>query len=354
MKDIELSFWVSRKDIAFFTKNFSVMLGAGLTVVEALSIAEEQSRGKLKRMLRSMIQFVEQGNGLAEAVAQHHRQFPGIYSDVIRTGELSGTLSRNLNQLAARLADDIELRRKVRGAMIYPMVIMVGLVALGTVLSVFVFPRFIKLFKSLDVPLPTMTKIVLGVAQWMNQYWGWLLLGLAVALVAIRLLSRIPLFERLWHRVLLHLPIVGPIIQAVNLARFTGTLGSLLKSGVPITEALHSVTHSCTNLLYQRSISQAVQSIEHGDTLSSVVHRYPNLYPPLVTRMIGVGERTGQLADLLLYLGNYYNGEVDSSTKQLGILIEPLLLIAIGLVVIVVGLSVITPIYQFTAAVGQL
>lgn len=354
MRDIELSFWVSRKDIAFFTKNFSVMLGAGLTVIEALSISEEQSRGKLRHILRQMMAFVEQGNSLADAVAQHRRQFPSIYSDVVRTGELSGMLSRSLQQLAIRLSDDLELRRKVRGAMIYPMVIVAGLVALGTVLSVFVFPRFIKLFKSLDVPLPTMTKIVLAVAQWMNQYWGWLLLGLVGVTLAIRLLSRIPFFERIWHRLLLHLPVVGPIIREVNLARFTGTLGSLLKSGVPITEALHSVAHSCTNMMYQHSVKVALQSIEHGDSLAGVVKRYPQLYPPLVSRMIGVGERTGQLADLLQYLGNYYNGQVDSSTKQLGVLIEPILLIAIGLVVIVVGLSVITPIYQFTAAVGQL
>lgn len=354
MRDIELSFWVSRKDVTFFTKNFSVMLGAGLTVVEALSISEEQSRGKLKHILQQVIAFVEQGNSLADAVARHRHQFPSIYSDVVRTGELSGTLARNLQQLAVRLADDLELRRKVHGAMIYPAVIIAGLVALGTVLSVYVFPRFIKLFNSLDVPLPTMTKIVLAVAQWMSQYWGWLLLGMAVAVFIIRLLSRIPLFERVWHRVLLHLPVVGVIIQEVNLARFTGTLGSLLKSGVPITEALHSVAHSCTNLMYQDSIKAALRLVEQGDSLAMVVKRYPRLYPPLVTRMIGVGERTGQLADLLLYLGHYYNGQVDSSTKQLGILIEPILLVAIGLMVLIVGLSVITPIYQFTAAVGQL
>lgn len=354
MPDIELSFWVSRKDITFFTKNFAVMLGAGLTVVEALAVAEEQSHGKLKRILFAVRHYVEQGNGLADALARHRRQFPSIYVDVVRTGELSGNLARNLNQLANRLADDFELRRKVRGAMIYPLVIVVGLVALGTVLSVFVFPRFIKLFNSLEVPLPTMTKIVLAVAQWMSQYWGGLVLASALLAVGVRLLSRVAVFERLWHRLLLRLPIVGPIIRAVNLARFTGTLGSLLQSGVPISEALHSVTHSCTNVIYQDSVRAALRAVEQGDTLASVTQHYGQLFPPLVVRMIAVGERTGQLADLLLYLGNYYNGEVDSSTKQLGVLIEPILLVAIGVVVLVVGLSVITPIYQFTAAVGQL
>lgn len=354
MRDIELSFWVSRKDIAFFTKNFAVMLTAGLTVVESLAVSEEQAKGKLKRILIDIIHYVEQGNGLSDALARHRRQFSGIYIDVVRTGEQSGNLARNVHQLAIRLADDLELRRKVRGAMIYPAIVFAGLIVLGTVLSLVVFPRFIRLFNSLDVPLPAMTKGLIWLAQWLQHYWIWLLVGLAIVVILIRLLSRITLFETAWHRLLLALPIVGPIIQQVNLTRFTGTLGSLLKSGVPISEALHSVIHSCTNLGYQHSIRAALREVEQGATLTAAIGQYRHLFPPLVVRMIAVGERTGQLDELLLYLGNYYDGQVDSSTKQLGILIEPLLLIVIGVMVLIVGLAVITPIYQFTAAIGSL
>ncbi len=353
MQAVEISLWVSRKDIAFFTKNFAVMMQAGLTVVEALSVSEEQTHGKLHRIIKKVRAYVEQGNSLAAALARH-RQFSSIYVDVIRTGELSGTLARNLEQLSNRLSDDLELRRKVRGAMIYPFVIFAGIIALGTVLSVFVMPRFIRLFTSLDVPLPYLTLVTLRVASWMQQYWWWFLLGLAAFVVAAKLLLKIALVERFWHSCTVRLPIIGPMIRAINLARFTGTLGSLLSSGVPISEALHSVIHSCTNLSYQYSLRRTLQSVERGESLSSRLAKQPLLFPPLVVRMIAVGERTGQLSDLLKYLGHYYEGQVDTTTKQLGILIEPLLLIVIGIVVIVVGLAVITPIYQFTASVGAL
>ncbi|MBI4407177.1 MAG: type II secretion system F family protein [Candidatus Kerfeldbacteria bacterium] len=354
MKDIELSFWVSRKDIAFFTKNFAVMLTAGLTVVESLAVSEEQAKGKLKRILADTIHYVEQGNGLSDALARHRRQFSSIYIDVVRTGEQSGNLARNVHQLSIRLADDLELRRKVRGAMIYPAIVFAGLLVLGTTLSLVVFPRFIKLFNSIDVPLPAMTKGLIWLAQWLQHYWVWLLIGLAIVTISIRLLSRIAVFEMIWHRLLLVLPIVGPIIQQVNLTRFTSTLGSLLKSGVPISEALHSVIHSCTNLAYQQSIRAALREVEQGATLTAAIGQYRHLFPPLVVRMIAVGERTGQLDELLLYLGNYYDGQVDTSTKQLGILIEPILLIVIGVMVLIVGLAVVVPIYQFTAAIGSL
>lgn len=354
MHDIELSFWVNRKDVAFFTKNLSVMLGAGLTVVEALAVSEEQTHGKLKRIIRNMRLYVEQGNQLADAFAKYRRQFSPVFVDVIRTGELSGTLTRNLQQLANRLTDDMELRRKIRGAMIYPMVIIAGIIALGTVLSLFVMPRFIRLFSSLEVELPYLTQVTLKIAGWMQLYWWWFLLGCGIAIIVGKLLVRIAVVESLWHALLIRLPIVGPMIRSINLARFTGTLGSLLSSGVPISEALHSVIHSCTSLSYQHSIRRALQAVEHGGSLSSVIAQEPLLYPPLVVRMLAVGERTGQLAELLTYLGHYYEGEVDSTTKQLGVLIEPVLLFTIGAVVLLIGLAVITPIYQFTASVGAL
>lgn len=354
MRNIELSFWVTRKEVAFFTKNFAVMLGAGLTVVESLSVSEEQTHGRLQRIIRNMRLYVEQGNNLADAFAKYRRQFTPVFVDVVRTGELSGNLARNMKQLADRLTDDLELRRKVRGAMIYPMVIVAGIIALGTVLSVFVMPRFIRLFSSLDVELPYLTQVTLKIAGWMQAYWWWFLLGCGVAIVLGKFALRIAIIERLWHAWLVRLPIVGPITRAINLSRFTGTLGSLLASGVPISEALHSVIHSCTNLSYQHSVRRALQVVEQGASLSSVIAQQPLLFPPLVVRMIAVGERTGQLSELLSYLGRYYEGQVDSATKQLGVLIEPVLLVGIGVVVIIIGLAVITPIYQFTASVGAL
>ena len=354
MAKIELSLWISRKDVTFFTKNFSVMLGAGLTVVEALTVSEEQSGSRLRKVLKHIHQYVEQGNSLADGFKRYHRQFSPVFVDVIRNGELSGNLARNMRQLANQLADDLDLRRKIRSAMIYPMIIVVGLVVLGSVLSLFVLPRFTRLFSSLDIPLPLMTQYTLLIAGWMSHYWWGLLIGLAITTVLLRLLLMIHAIKTIWHAVWLRLPVMRGITQSVNLARFAGTLGSLLSSGVPIAESLHSVVHASNNVVYQNAIRTALRSVEQGNTLSGVLANYPVLFPALVVRMVAVGERTGQLADILLYIGKYYEGEVDTATKQLGVLIEPVLLILIGLAVLGVGLAVITPIYEFTASVGAL
>lgn len=352
--NINLNLWISTRDIAFFTKNLAVMLNAGLTVVEALLIAESQNVGKLKKVLASILAYVEEGHTLTEAFTKHRRYFSGVYVDVIRTGELSGTLARNLSQLADRLAADLDLRRKVQGALLYPMIVVAAIIGLGTVLSVYVLPRLIRLFTSINVPLPRATRLLLAGGSWLSEYWFWLLGVLAVSMVVLRLLVRLPAIEAIWHRVILNLPIMGRITRNLSLARFSNTLGSLLKSGVPITEAIQSVIHSSSNAVYRKNIKAALQHIEQGGMLTSHLEQYPHLYPAMVTRMIAVGEHTGQLDTMLLYLGQYYELEVDTSTKQLGVVLEPILLLIIGVAVIFIGISVITPIYEFTASVGRL
>lgn len=351
---LELNFWISQRDIAFFTKNFAVMLAASLTVVEALHVAEAQAAGKFKRVLQALVTQVESGHTLTEAFGQHRRYFSGVYVDVIRTGELSGTLARNLAQLADRLAADLDLRRKVKAALLYPMIVIIAIIGLGTILSVYVLPRLIRLFNSIQVPLPTTTRWLLIGGAWLTQYWFWLLSALVIVFISLRLVVRLPVIEAIWHRIILQLPIMGGIVRNINLARFTNTLGALLKSGVPIAEALQAVVHSSTNAIYRQNMRDALQHVEQGGSLTTHLEQYPRLYPVLVTRMIAVGERTGQLAAMLEYLGQYYALEVDASTKQLGVVLEPVLLLLIGIVVIFVGISVITPIYEFTASVGRL
>lgn len=351
---LDLGLWVSQREITFFTKNFSVMLGAGLTVVEALIISEGQATGRLKHILHSVLEFVESGHSLADGFAKHKRQFSGIYIDIIRTGEISGTLARNFEQLAERLAADLDLRRKIKGALLYPIIVVFAIVALGTTLAVYVMPNLIRLFTSIKVPLPASTKLLLGGGTWLANYWFWLLIGLVVVAVALRLIVRISAVESIWHRIILRLPIVGHVARQINLSRIASTFGSLLRSGVPIAEALQAVMHSSTNHVYRINLQKALQHIEQGGNLASFLEHHPVLYPALMSRMVAVGERTAQLDNMLLYLGKYYEQEVDASTKQLGVILEPALLIVIAVVVVFVGLSVIQPIYQFTASIGRI
>ncbi len=351
--NVSLSLHVSIREITFFTKNFSVMMGAGLTVVDSLIIAEAQSAGKLQRIIHSVLQQVEAGQSLADAFEKHKRNFPGTYIDVIRNGEISGTLSDSMEKLAERLESDLSLRRKIKAAMIYPVIVIVGVVALTIVLSTYVLPRLTRLFSSLDIALPASTRVLLWIADFFTNYWLLVLIALAGIVILLRALITIPAIRVVWHGVILRLPIVGNISRNFNLARFTLTLGALLKSGVPIAESFNSVIHSATNKVYRKQLQHALSHIERGGSLGSFLEQHKRLFPPTVTRMVAVGERTGQLDNILLYLGKYYEVEVDSATKQLSTTLEPILLIFIGAAVLFVGLSIITPIYQFTASVGS-
>lgn len=349
-----LSFHVSVHEITFFTKNFSVMLGAGLTVVDSLIIAEAQSTGKLKKILHSILHHVEQGHSLAEGFKENKRYFSGTYIDVIRNGELSGTLSDNMAKLAERLESDLSLRRKIQAALVYPALVVSAIILLTIVLSVYVLPRLTRLFLSLDIDLPLSTKILLWVSQFFINYW--LVVGIVlVGLIAlIRLLIVVPIVRKMLHAIILRLPVVGSISRSVNLARFAGTLGALLNSGVPISESFESVIHSVTNEVYRDRLQEALLHIEQGGSLAGFLEQHHRLFPPTITRMVAVGERTGRLDEILTYLGKFYEIEVDSATKQLSTTLEPVLLIMIGAAVLFVGLSIITPIYQFTASVGRI
>lgn len=351
---LDLGLWVTQREITFFTKNFSVMLGAGLTVVEALIISEGQATGRLKHILHSVLEYVESGHSLADGFAKHKRHFSGIYIDIIHTGEISGTLSRNFAQLADRLEADLDLRRKIIGALLYPIIVVIALILLGTVLAVYVMPYIIRLFNSMSVPLPIITQWLLIGGGWLAKYWFLLLFLFFGSVVLFRIGVRFPLLESLWHRLILRLPLIGRVALKINLARITNTFGSLLRSGVPIAEALQTVMHSSTNHVYRVNLQKALRHIEQGGNLASFFEHHPSLYPALMSRMIAVGERTAQLDGMLLYLGKYYEREIDASTKQFGVVLEPILLIFIAVIVVFVGLSVVLPIYQFTASIGRI
>lgn len=330
------------------------MLGAGLPVLEAFMVAEAQASGTLQRVAHNIVRQIESGQSLAESFAKYKRYFSPVYIDVVHNGELGGTLAQNLQQLAERLENDLDIRRKIKTAMIYPMIVLGAVVALSVVLTVYVFPRLTRLFTSLDVQLPPTTRFLIWVSDALTQYWLLIIIVVGAVTIGLRALLFIPTVQTVWHGLLLRLPVIGGLVRNVNLARFTGTFGSLLHSGVPIAESLHSVINSHNNHVYRNQLRLALEHIERGDTLATFLEERPRLFPQHVARMIAVGERTGQLDNILLYLSNFYKGEIDSATKQLGATLEPVLLLVIGVVVLFVGISVITPVYEFTATIGRL
>lgn len=344
--------WVKKIDIALFVKNFSVMIKSGLTIPEALDISISQANGKLKKILQAVYQAVQQGNSLADGLAKFPNQFKEFYIDVVRVGETAGSLEGNLNHLSLQIEKEITLKRKIKAALIYPIFVLLSTFILGIVLATFVLPRLAKLLYSLDVELPLPTRIILWVSKVFQLYGLWISLGIIFIVVAGYFILRIKFIKPFWHMLLIFFPLAGSTTKTYNLARFNRNLYVLLKSGLPINESITSLMRVMDNAVYRRALQDCKKSIEQGKSLADALGKHPNLFPPMVVRMINVGEKSGRLEEILAYLSVFYEDELENVTKNLSSIIEPLLLVAIGLIVGFVGLSIITPIYRITGSVS--
>lgn len=346
--------WISRLDIALFTKNLAVMLKSGLTITESLEISIEQTSGKLKRILKKVLLHISEGNTLAESLSNYPRHFSNFYVNVVQLGETGGSLEENLNHLSLQIEKQISLRNKIKTASIYPIFILLSTFILGVVLATFVIPRLSKLFSSLSMGLPWPTRVILSIANFFQHYSIWALVGIVAFIIFFYWLKSLRFIKPAWHYLLLSIPLVGNIMKIYNLAQITRNLSVLLKSGMPINDSLSAIVKSLQNETYKRALKNLVTQIESGDSLASVLKDHKNIFPTMVIKMVNVGEKSGQLEDILMYLANFYEEEVDNATKNLSSVIEPLLLIAIGLIVGFVGLSIIMPIYQITGSVSSL
>lgn len=348
--------FVPALDKVMLSKQLATMIKSGIVLDEALGILVEQSsRGRLRRTLEEVKERVDAGESLAESIEGRPAIFSRLYVEMIRIGEASGTLEESLLYMADQLERDYELRRKIRGASAYPILVITLTFGMGIAMSYFILPKLIPLFLSLKVSLPLSTRIVLWTAQFVTT-WGYLFFpGLVLAFFALRAWLRSDRIRPFWHRALAHLPLVGRISVNANLARLCRILGILLKSGIPISEAIRISVHTMTNENYSRLMRYAIGRVESGTSLSETLNESgvsERIMPLLVPRMIGVGERTGTLAESLLSLGEFYEREVDSATKNLSTVIEPALIVLIGGAVLTLALAIITPIYKITGSIN--
>lgn len=339
---------VSHVEIVTMTKNLAVMLEAGLTVPESLEVLVEQTGGRLKKVLSNVNAQVQAGQLLGDALEKAHRVFGPVFISSVRVGESSGTLATNLAYVANQMERELEVRRNIMGALFYPAIIIIATLILGLALATFVLPQMATMFRSLDVELPWTTRVVLWIAQTFQKY-GYLITPAIFLVIG----GGMVLFTRKWmqpitHRFNLFVPGLKGFVHDINRARFCRTLGTMLQSGVPIQEALKIGSNVMSNYVYRRSVYRMYELIETGEGFSDIVDQFPKLYPKMVQRMIAVGERSGGLADSLLYLARFYEQKVESKAKNLSTIIEPVLLIFIGLGVGFVALSIFTPIYSVT------
>lgn len=334
----------------FFVDHLRTMLHASLSLVEALAILEkEMSNRAFKRIVGEIKKEVEKGRQLSEVMGEYPKVFPGMYVKMVEAGEVAGKLDEALEQITIQMKKSQELSSSIRGAMIYPAVILVAMSGVGILMTTVVLPRLIEIFNEFDSELPLATKILIAVTNFLSKPLNLSILILSIIILVagyIVLLRQSPTFRRNVHAFNLHLPIFGKVIKQINLARFSMTLSSLLKSTIPIIDAMDISAETCSNILYKNALHDTAKQIKSGRPVSEILSTHAKLFPPMVTEMILVGERTGEVDHLLTELADFYSHEVDKTMKNFTTIIEPVIIIVLGLAVAGVAVAVIMPMYS--------
>lgn len=352
--EVEISLrGISLTDKALFAKHLSVMLEAGLVVSEALSIIADSVKGRFKKVLRGVLQSVEAGHSLSSSFARYPKEFSGIFISATYAGEASGTLDENFRNIASQLEKEKELTGKIKGAMLYPVVVLTATFVLGMAMAFLVLPKITPLFKGLKMDLPVTTRALLWFSDFMANYGLVFVIGVVSFVFFMIWLIKQKFSKPIIDFIILRLPFVKEISHKTNLARFCRNLGTLLRSGLSIDEALEVTGDTLGNFYYSRAIGRVGESISKGTKLSENLRQFESLFPIMVTRMVMVGEKSGKLEETLFYLADFYEAEVDNATKSLSTAVEPLLLIIIGFVVGFLALSIITPIYNVTGNINR-
>lgn len=339
---------VSFSDVVIMTRQLATMIEAGLVLSEALDILEEQQENKrLKKILGTVSTDVKGGLDFATAIEKHPDAFPPLYSRLIRAGQASGKMDTILLELATNLEKEREFKSRVKGAMIYPMVIAVMMIAVMMIMVFFVMPKLMGLYQDSGIELPLPTKIMITSASFLINFWWALLAAIVGAVVGGKKYLATPEGKLVFDKVLLKLPVVGRVATVVILTNFTRTFGLLVSSGLSILDSIKIVSNIVGNRVYKDGLDISYKGVERGLPFSTQLLGLP-VFPRIVGQMVKTGEETGKLDDIMFRLSEYFESEADNSLKNLTTLIEPIVLIVLGIGVGLLVISVILPIYQLT------
>lgn len=343
---------VSHRELAIFCRQFSVMLEAGLPVFQALNVLVIQTENKfLRSTLEKVIEHLEGGLSLAEAFRLYPRIFPPIFTSMVEAGEVSGTLEEVLKRLAVHFEKEHEIREAVRNALTYPAIVLVVAAFVIGILFAFVIPTFVNIFRDMNVPLPLPTQLLMGLSLFFKRFWLLLLLGLILTGVVLRyFFAYTPQGKEVWDRFVLRVPIFGVLVRKVIIARFARTLGTMVQSGVPILVALEVVKKTIGNVVITRALEQTIENVSEGGAIAGLLEK-TGVFPPMVTRMVAVGEETGALEELLEKVAAFYDQDVEAAAKRLSVAIEPVLIVVLGFIVGSIILSVLVPIFSIYGSV---
>ncbi len=341
---------VSRADMILFTRQLATFVGAGIPMSRALAtMAEEMSSPLFRRVILGILDDLQRGQNLSEALSRHPTVFPSLYVDLVRVAELTGNLEGILKQLAAYLRRDMNTLRRVRSAMVYPAVILVLAAGVVIILVFFALPAFTRIFAEFNVPLPLPTRILIGIVDFLRAWSlviGSALTALALA-VAVALRTEPGRYAR--DGLSLRVPVLGPIVASAILDRFARTLAMVLKAGIPLGRTFDAVIAGTGNRVFQRGLGTVKEQMTGGEGFSGPLSR-TRLFPPMLTQMIRVGEETGTLDTYLDQAAEFYEEELDYRIRQMTSLIEPVLTVAVGLVVGFIAVSLISAMYGLVGA----
>lgn len=338
---------IKLRDKVVFSRQFATMINAGLALLRALFILEEQTQNpRFRKIITAVRQDVEAGMPLSDAIEKHPVAFDRLYVSMVRAGEIGGVLDQTLDRLATQLEKDDSLRRSIKSAMTYPILIGVFAILVLFGLIIFVIPIFAGMYNDLGGQLPLLTRIMVGLSDFMRAFWFVVFPAIFLAVYGLRRLKRTPQGTAAWDRLKLRLPMkIGPIIQKIAVARFSRTLATLVSSGVPILQAIEITGKTSGNTVIERAMDEVKEQIKSGESIARPLEKVP-VFPPMVTQMIAIGEETGALDTMLHKVADFYEDEVDAAVKSLTSILEPIMMIFIGGIVGLVVVSMYLPIFN--------
>jgi len=338
---------VKTSELIILTKNLSGMLKAGLALSRALSVLQKQTKNQaLNKILKSVSAEIDAGGTLSSGLAKFPKVFSKLFVSMTKAGEESGNLSGALIEVGANLEKSNNLTKRVKGALMYPGVIMSVMLLIGVLMFAFVVPTLANTFKELGVKLPPSTRLIISLGNFFSEYLFLSLISVVGIIAGIIYIFRAKFMAKYIDYIVIRLPLVGTLAKELNTARTARTLSSLLLSGVSITRAIEITKDVVQNVYYKKALDDAMSAVEKGESFSMVFEENPNLYPVMMSEMIQVGEETGKLSDMLLQIALFYEGEIENKTKDLSTIIEPILMVVIGAGVGFFAISMITPLYS--------
>lgn len=342
---------VTLQDLSVLTRQLATLLGAGLTLMESLTALMEQVENKgLQKVIAGIRERVEEGNSFADALRTYPKVFSGLYVHMVRAGEASGTIEGMMLRLADFLEHQVRLRNRVIASMTYPILMMaIGVVILFGLIT-FVVPMVTRTFEEMHQTLPLPTRLLIGLSNFMEGYWFWILIFAGVTTFFVKRYLKTPGGREKYDGLILNLPLVGRIVRMIALSRLSRTLSTLLASGVPLLQAIQIVKDVVNNKVLEKVLDEASKNIKEGETIAGPLKK-SGVIPPLVTHMIAVGEKSGELEGMLLKVAEVYDAEVETTVSTLTSLLAPVMILAMGVVVLFIVLAILVPIFELSQIV---